>query len=128
MAVGSKCNITRFNVTSFCHQLMADSVTSVYVCQSVFFCKCISGTEMSGVVLLTCRYQMVVDQNNLIRIMQLCKSHFFKFVCHKRDENIVDHHAVYIDRHNVSRLYSLSCIMSDNFFNNRLAHFLLLSG
>ena len=128
MAVGSECDITRFNIASLCHQLMADSVTSVYMCKSVFICKCISGTKMSGIILLTCRNQMIIDQNNLVRIMQFRKSHFFKFFCHKGDENIMDHHAVNVNRHNVSRLYGFSCIMSDNFFNNRLAHFLLLSG
>ena len=50
------------------------------------------------------------------------------YFSHKWDENIMDHHAVNVNRHNVSRLYGFSCIVSDNFFNNRLAHFLLLSG
>ena len=51
-----------------CHQLMTDSIASVYVFHSVFFCKCISHMEMSGIVQLTCRYKVIIDQNNFVRI------------------------------------------------------------
>ena len=59
--------------------------------------------EMSGIILLTCRYKMVIDQNNLVRIPQLLKAHLLKFVRYKRNKDIMDHHSVNIDRHDIAR-------------------------
>ena len=123
MAVCTKYNIARFNITCLSHKLMTDTVTSVYVFHAVFSCKSISHMEMSGIILLTCRYKMVIDQNNLVRIPQLLKAHLLKFFRYKRNKDIMDHHPVHIDRHDIARLYCLACIMSDNFFNDRLAHY-----
>ena len=39
----------------------------------------------------------------------------------------MDHDPVYIDCDNITRFDTFSRIMSDNLFNNRLAHCLLLS-
>ena len=127
MAVCSECDISRFHISGFCHQLVTDSVASMYVSQSVFFYKFISFVEMSCIILLTRRNKVIINQNHFIRIMKLCKSHLLKFICYKRNENIMDHASVNINCHDISRLYCLSCIMSDNLFNNRLAHHALLS-
>ena len=83
--------------------------------------------EMSGIIQLACRYQMVVDQDYLIRIPESGESHFLKFISHKRNKNIMNHDSVYIDGHDISRFYCFANIISDNLLNNCLAHFLLLS-
>ena len=123
MAVCTKYNITGFNITCLSHKLMTDTVTSVYVFHAIFSCKSISHMEMSGIILLTCRYKMVIDQNNLVRIPQLLKAHLLKFVRYKRNKDIMDHHSVNIDRHDIARLYCFACVMSDNFLNDRLTHY-----
>ena len=68
MAVCTEYDVARFDIASLCHQLMADSVASVYVFHSVFLCKSISCMEMSGIIKLACRNKVVIDQDYLIRI------------------------------------------------------------
>lgn len=53
---------------------MADAVTSVNIFDAILLYKCVSHAEMAGVVLLAGRNQMVIDQNNLIRIPYLGKA------------------------------------------------------
>ena len=122
MAVRTKYNVSRFYIEGFGHQLMADTVTSVDIFHAVFFCKCISNMEMTGVIHLACRNKVVIDQNHFIRIPQFLKSHFFKFFCHKRDKNIVNHDAVHIDRYDISRMNVMAYIAAYNFFNDCLSH------
>ena len=86
---------------------MADTVASVYMFHAVFFSKCISNMEMSGVIHLAGRNEVVIDQNHLVRIPQLLKSHLFKFFSDKRDKDVVDHDAVHINGYNIARLYRL---------------------
>ena len=123
MAICTKYDIARFYVTGLCHQLVADTVTSVHVFHTIFGCKNISHMEMSGVVLLACRYKMVIDQNNFVRIPEFLKAHLLEFVRYKRNKDIMDHHSVNIDRHDIARLYCFACVMSDNFLNDRLTHY-----
>ena len=52
--------------------------------------------KMTRIVYLAGRNQMVVDQNNFVRIPELRKAHFFKLFRHERNEDIVDHHTIYI--------------------------------
>ena len=127
MAVCTKYHVSGLHITSFRHQLMTDSVTSMYIFHSKFLCKLISHMEMSGIVQLTGRNQMIIDQHDFIRIPKLCKSHLFELLCNKRNENIVDHHSVHIYSHDISRFYRFSHIISDNLLNNCLAHLLLPS-
>ena len=127
MAVCTENNVSRFNVTGLCHQLMADTITSVDVRHAVFGCKCITDTKMPCIIQLAGRNQMVIDQNHFFRIIEFCKTHFFKFFCYKRNKNIMNHDAVYIHCDDIARFDIFSCIMSDNLFNNCLAHCLLLS-
>ena len=50
MAVCTKCNITWLYITCFCHQLVADTIASVYMGHAVFFSKGITCMEMSGII------------------------------------------------------------------------------
>ena len=82
--------------------------------------------EMSGVIKLTRRNKMIIDQNYFIRIPELLKSHFFEFLCNKWNKNIMDHHSVYIDSYNIAWFYGMTHIVSYNLFDNCFAHLLFL--
>ena len=91
MAVCAKYNITGFNITCLSHKLMTDTVTSVYVFHAILAAKASPTWKMSGIILLTCRYKMVIDQNNLVRIPQLLKAHLLKFFRYNGIKYIMDH-------------------------------------
>lgn len=97
----------------------------MYVGHAVLFSECISDAEVSRVVLLACRNEVIVDQNDLVRIPQLFKAHFFKFFSHERNKNVVDHDAVHIYDRDIARLYGLSGIMFNDFLNYCLSHCIL---
>ena len=121
--VRTENNIAGFNVTGFCHQLMADTVTSVYIFHAIFFSEFISFAKMTGIIHLTGRNQMVVDQNHLVRIPELCKAHLFEFVSHEGNKDIVDHDSVYVSGHNVSGFdIRYAGVVFQDFFNNCIAH------
>ena len=101
---------------------MTDSVAPVDIFHTILCCKCISDPEMSCVIHLTGRDQMIVDQYHLIRIPKLLKSHFFKFFRHKRNKDIMDHNPVHIYGYNVSRFYFTAQIAAYDFFNDSLSH------
>ena len=101
---------------------MADSVASVYVFHAVFLCKFIAFVEMSRIVHLACRNEVVVDQNDFIRVPQFGKAHLLEFIADKRDEDIMNHDSVHVDRHNVARFYVFSGVVADDFFNYCIAH------
>ena len=91
-----------FYISCLCHQLMADAVGAVHVPDAVLVAELIADVVMAGVVELAGGNEVVVDQDCAVRIPYLCKAHLFKFVFYKRDENIVDHDAVDIDRDDVA--------------------------
>ena len=101
---------------------MADSVASVYVFHAIFLCKFIAFVEMSRIVHLACRNEVVVDQNDFIRVPQFGKAHLLEFIADKRDEDIMNHDSVHVDRHNVARFYVFSGVVADDFFNYCIAH------
>ena len=73
---------------------------------------------MTGIVQLACRHEMVIDEDRLVRIPDLGKSHLFELVFYKRDKNIVDHDAVHIDRDDIAGLYgSGTDVMCEYLFN-----------
>ena len=78
MAVGSEYNISWLYIQGFSHKLMADAIASVYMFHAVFLSKCISNMKMPGVIHLAGRNQMIIDQNNLVRVPQLFESHLFE--------------------------------------------------
>ena len=96
MAVCTKDYIARLDVTGFGHQLVADTIASVDVFHAVFGGKSVTGTEMSRIIDLAGRNHVVVDQNDLVGIPELCKSHLFKFFGNEGNKDIMDHHAVNI--------------------------------
>ena len=68
---------------------MANAVTSVNIFDAILLYKCVSHAEMASVVLLAGRNQMVIDQNNLIRIPDLSKAHLVELVHDKRDHDVI---------------------------------------
>ncbi len=68
---------------------------------------------MSRIVHLACRNEVVVDQNDFIRVPQFGKSHLLEFIADKRDEDIMNHDSVHVDRHNVARFYVFSGVVDD---------------
>ena len=105
---------------------MADSIASVYVFHAIFLCKFIAFVEMSRIVHLACRNEVVVDQNDFIRVPQFGKAHLLEFVRYKRNKDIMDHHSVYIDSYNIAWFYGMTHIVSYNLFDNCFAHLLFL--
>ena len=78
-----------FGVLMIGMELMADAVTSVNIFDTILLYKCVSHAEMAGVVLLAGRNQMVIDQNNLIRVPYFCKSHLVELVHDERDHDVI---------------------------------------
>ena len=76
---------------------MADSIAAMDVLHTIFCNEFVSDMKMACVIYLTGRNQMVVDQHCFVRIPNFLKSHFFKFFSDKRNENIVDHHTIYLN-------------------------------
>ena len=126
MAVCTESNIARFYISGFCHQLVADPIAPVDVGHAIFRGKLIADMEMSCIVKLACRNKVVVDQNDLIRIPQLFKAHLFKFLRHERNKNVVDHDAVNIYGHDITRLYRPAGVMFNDLLNYSLSHFVFL--
>ena len=123
MAVCTKYHIARFNITGLCHQLMADTVTSMYIFHAVFFNEFISLTEMAGIIHLTCRNEVVVDQHDFVRIPELCESHFFEFIRHKGNKDIVDHDSVHVGGNNITGFdIADTGVVFQDFFDNCIAH------
>ena len=89
MAVGTKYHVARFYIACLGHKLMADAVAPVNVFDAVLLHEGIAHAEMTGVVLLAGRNQMVIDQNHLIRIPYLCKAHLMELVHNERNHDIV---------------------------------------
>ena len=85
-------------------------------------------TEMSGIIHLAGRKKMVIDQNRLIRIPDLLKSHLFEFIYDKRNHDVIHHNPVYLDRHDLSGFYGVSSyIMGNDLLYYCLSHTILLS-
>ena len=123
MAVCAEYHISRLYIACLCHQLMADSVASVKIPDSIFRSKCIPHPVMADIVLLTGRNQMIIDQDHLIRIPDFRKSHLFKFFHNKGNHNIIQHHPVRMNRYDFSRPYTRSAdIPGNDFFNDCLSH------
>ena len=123
MRVSSEYNVSWFGIPALCHELMADPIVSVNVFQSVFLYKRITNLKMPDIFHRTGRNQMIINQNHPVRIPQLCKSHLLKLFCNKRDKNIMDHHAVHIDCHDLSRGDCRGpCISFNNLFDNCISH------
>ena len=89
MAVRSEHYMPRLYIACLRHQLMADAITSVNIFDAILLYKCVSHAEMAGVVLLAGRNQMVIDQNNLIRIPYLSKAHLVELVHDKRNHDVI---------------------------------------
>ncbi len=68
MGVRAEDDVARFGVAFFGHKLMADSVASVYMGESVFVCKCVANLKMTHILHSAGRHQMVVDQDDFIRV------------------------------------------------------------
>ena len=123
MAVCTENYIAGFYVSGLCHQLMADTVTSMYIFHAVFFNEFISFAEMTGVIHLAGRNQMVVDQNYLVRVPELCKAHLFKFIRHKGNKDIVDHDSVHVGGNNITGFdIADASVVFQDLFNNSIAH------
>ena len=84
--------------------------------------------EVSRIIQLAGRYEMVINQNCFIRIPELLKSHFFKFFSDKGDKNVMDHDPVHRNGSDITRLYLFARIMMNDLFNHCLAHIFLLPG
>ncbi len=111
MAVSTEHDMTRLHIAGLRHKLMADAVAAVDIFDPVLFYKGITHTVMAGIVLLTGRYQVIVDQNDLVRIPDFLKSHLVKLVNDKRDHDVIEHDAVYIHRYDIARLHFFAGIM-----------------
>ena len=110
-------DVAGFNIAGFCHQLMADAVGTVHVLNSVFVTEIIADVVMAGVVELACGDKVIIDQDSPVRVPDLCKTHLLKFVLNKRNENIVDHDAVDIDRNDITGFYGAGAdIVCKNLF------------
>ena len=116
-------------MTCLCHQLMADTIGPMYAGQSLLPGESVTYTEMSGIIHLAGRKKMVINQNRLIRIPDLLKSHLFEFIYDKRNHNVIHHNPVYLDRHDLSGFYGVSSyIMGNDLLYYCLSHAILLSG
>ena len=131
MRVGTEDNLTRTCISHLRHQLVADTVCTVEVGQSLFLDKSIANLEMAHILNRRGRNQMVINQNDLVRVPDFGESHFFEFVDNKRNKNIVNHHTVNINRYNLTRTNFRAVVSAhDDLFNQCMSHcfFLLRSG
>ena len=97
---------------------MADAVGAVHIFYAVLVAELVADVVVAGIIQLAGRYQMVVDQDRFVRIPDPCESHLLELVFYKRNENIVDHHAVDIHGNDIAGFYGVSTdIMSKYFFN-----------
>ncbi len=126
VAVCTKYDVSRFYIESLRHKLMADAVASMDVFHAVFFHEGVADTEVPGIVHLACRHQMVVDQNDFVRIPELLKAHLFEFFRHEGDKDVMDHYPVHGDGNDISWFYGLFGVAAYDFFNDGLSHGLSL--
>ena len=123
MAVGAEHHVARLHIASLRHQLMADAVGTVHILYAELRRKFIASAEVSGIVGLAGRHQVVIDEHHLVRVPDLLKSHLGELVRHEGDENVVHHHPVHIHGDDIPGLgRGVAHIAADDFLNQCRAH------
>ena len=107
MAVGSEYDVAGLYIPCFCHQLMADSVGTMNILHAILRGEGIAPLKVTRIVNLAGRYEVIVDQNNFIRIPELRKAHLLELVRHKRNKDVMNHHTIHIYGYNIAGLYIL---------------------
>ncbi len=102
MAVGSEYNVAGLYIPGFSHQLMADSVASMNILHAILLGEGIAPLKVTRIVNLAGRYEVIVDQNNFVRIPQLRKAHLFELFRYERNKDVMDHDTVHIYGYNVA--------------------------
>ena len=118
MAVRSEDQVTRLYIARLGHELVADAVAPVQIRDAVLCRKLVRELIGSDIVNLTCRHQMVADNHDLLGIPELLKAHLFKFGRDEGHHDVVQHHAVRADRHNVAGLHRVPDLCGNQLFNH----------
>ena len=130
MGVGAEDNLTRTGIAHLRHQLVTDTVGTVEMGQSLFFDKGVANLEVADILDSRSRNQMVINQDDLVRVPNFGEAHLFELVDNERNKNIVNHHPVDFDRHDLAGTDVRSVGPPlDDLFNQCMSHrfFLLRS-
>ena len=125
MAVRSEDQVAGLHIARLGHELVADAVTPVQIRDTVLCRKLVRELVGADIVNLTGRYQVVADNHDLLGVPDLLKAHFLKFCRDEGHHDVVQHHAVRADRHNVAGLYRVPDLCGNQLFNH--CHFHLSS-